>query len=138
MACERYIHQRQTNVLFTLNRTKRSSVLLLCVVRFNVNKTLYSKLACSIVALTCAKNFQFNARFCSLNQQAQAGLTQTFFSGLDWLSKFQLELITKGQLILKCLFGCFTFFQKTNKNKSTSSKVEFVRSFFGKNLGLKK
>ena len=28
------------NVLFTLNRTKRSSVLQLCVVRFNVNKTL--------------------------------------------------------------------------------------------------
>ena len=30
----------QNNVLFTLNRTKCSSVLLLCVVRFNVNKTL--------------------------------------------------------------------------------------------------
>ena len=28
------------NVLFTLNRTNRSSVLLLCVVRFNMNKTL--------------------------------------------------------------------------------------------------
>ena len=26
----------------------------------------------------------------------------------------------------KCLFGVFTFFQKTNKNKSKSSKVEFV------------
>ena len=30
-----------TNVLFTLNRTTHSSVLLLCVVRFNVNKTLF-------------------------------------------------------------------------------------------------
>ena len=29
-----------TNVLFTLNRTTRSSKTLLCVVRFNVNKTL--------------------------------------------------------------------------------------------------
>ena len=43
-----------------------------------------------------------------------------------------------GQLILTCLFGVFTFFQKTNKNKSTSSKVEFVCSFFGRNVGLKK
>ena len=31
------------NVLFTLNRTTHSSVLLLCVVRFNVNKTLIEK-----------------------------------------------------------------------------------------------
>ena len=46
--------------------------------------------------------------------------------------------LTKGQLISKCLFGVFTFFQKTKKNKSTSSKVEFVRSFFGRNVGLKK
>ena len=35
----------------------------------------------------------------------------------------------KGQLISKCLFGVSTFFQKTNENKSTSSEVEFVRSF---------
>ena len=42
-----------------------------------------------------------------------------------------------GQLISKCLFGVFTFFQETNENKSTSSEVEFVRSFFGRNFGLK-
>ena len=41
-------------------------------------------------------------------------------------------------MISKCLFGVFTFFQKTNENKSTSSKVEFVSSFFGRNVGLKK
>ena len=45
---------------------------------------------------------------------------------------------TKGQLISKCIFGVFTFFQKTNENKSTSSKVEFVCSFFGSNVSLKK
>ena len=45
---------------------------------------------------------------------------------------------SKGQSISKSLFGVFTFFQKTNKNKSTSSKVEFVRSFLGRNVGLKK
>ena len=44
----------------------------------------------------------------------------------------------KGQLILKCLFGVFTFFQKMNANKLTRSKVEIVRSFFGRNVGLKK
>ena len=45
---------------------------------------------------------------------------------------------TRGQLISKCLFGVFTFFQKTNENKLTSSKVEFVRLFFGRNVSLKK
>ena len=44
----------------------------------------------------------------------------------------------KGQLISTCIFGVFTFFQKTNENKSTGSKVEFVCSFFGRNVGLKK
>ena len=52
-----------------------------------------------------------------------------------WIITFHC---TKGQLISKCHFGAFTFFQKTNKNKSTSSKVEFVCSFFGRNVGLKK
>ena len=31
--------------------------------------------------------------------------------------------ITKGQLISKCLFGVFTFFQKTNENKSTWGSI---------------
>ena len=35
-------------------------------------------------------------------------------------------------------FGAFTFFQKTNKNKSSGRKVKFVRLFFGRNVGLKK
>ena len=45
--------------------------------------------------------------------------------------------LVKGQLISKYLFGVFTFFQKTNENKLTSSKVKFVHSFFGRNVGLK-
>ena len=49
-----------------------------------------------------------------------------------------LRRIPKGQLISKCFFGVFTFFQKTNENKSTSSKDEFVRSFFGRNVSWKK
>ena len=44
----------------------------------------------------------------------------------------------KGQLISKYLFGVFNFLQKTNKNKSDSSKIEFIRSFFGENIGWKK
>ena len=44
----------------------------------------------------------------------------------------------KGQLISKCLFGVFKLLQKTNENKSHSSKIEFVRLFFGGNVGLKK
>ena len=44
----------------------------------------------------------------------------------------------KGQLISKCLFGAFTFLQKTNKNKSISRKFKFARSYFGRNIGLKK
>ena len=44
----------------------------------------------------------------------------------------------KGQLILKCLIGVFTFCQNRNQNNWTSSKVEFVHSLFGRNIGLKK
>ena len=32
-------------------------------------------------------------------------------------------LVHNGQLISKCLFGIFTFFQKTNENKSTSKVI---------------
>ena len=42
---------------------------------------------------------------------------------------------TKGQIISKCLFGVFNFYQKTNENTSHTSKNEF-RSFFGRILGL--
>ena len=55
-----------------------------------------------------------------------------------FLKRIELKLIQcKGQLISKFLFGVFTFFQKTSENKSTSSKVEFVHSFFGRNICLK-
>ena len=37
------------------------------------------------------------------------------------MEKQTIQRFTKGQLISKCLFGVFTFFQKTNENKSTSS-----------------
>jgi hypothetical protein len=46
--------------------------------------------------------------------------------------------ISKGQLMSKCLFGDFNFFQKTNENTSHSSKSEFVHSFFGRIRGYKK
>ena len=55
-----------------------------------------------------------------------------------YLENSNKKMNTKGQLISKCLFGVFIFFQKTNKNKSTGSKNEFVCSFFGRNVGLEK
>ena len=48
------------------------------------------------------------------------------------------KLKPKGQIISKCLFSVFTFFQKTKENNSMSSKVEFVCSLFGRNVSLKK
>ena len=48
-----------------------------------------------------------------------------------------IGIIVKGQLISKCLFGVFNFFQKTNENKSTgdiivvksNSFVRFLEEF---------
>jgi hypothetical protein len=45
----------------------------------------------------------------------------------DFLTKI---LKVKGQIISKCLFGVFNFFQKTNENTSHSSKNKFICSFF--------
>ena len=42
---------------------------------------------------------------------------------------FLVDSEAKGQLISKCLLGVFTFFQKTNKSKSTSIKLNlFIHS----------
>ena len=48
---------------------------------------------------------------------------------------------TKGQIISKSDFGVFDFFKKQQKQvdlRFLCSKVEFVCSFFGGNVGLKK
>ena len=60
------------------------------------------------------------------------------WSRISFITKVFSLYIPKGRLISKSLFCVFTFFQKTNENKSTSSKVEFVRSFFGRNFSWKK
>ena len=39
------------------------------------------------------------------------------------------DLIAKGQIISKCLFRVFNFFQKTNDNKLHSSKNELISYF---------
>ena len=57
-------------------------------------------------------------------------------SGLVWNVPFWRLDSFKGQLISKCLFVVFNFFQKTNKNTSHSSKNEFIHSFFGRIHGL--
>ena len=54
-----------------------------------------------------------------------------FVNSMFFLNHFiytVIKLLGKGQLISKCLFGVFTFFQKLNENTSTSSKVESVFS----------
>ena len=88
------------------------------------------------------KKCTFNSTFIlSINQrsilhQLQPHFICNFIANEKLLNNY-LTLI-KGQLISKYLFGVYTFFQETNKNKSTSSKVEFVHSFFVRNVGLKK
>ena len=42
------------------------------------------------------------------------------------------SLVGKGQLISKCIFGVFNFFQKMNKNTSHNSKNKLICSFFGR------
>ena len=49
---------------------------------------------------------------------------------------YKKMLLAKGQLISKCLFGVFNFFQKMNENTSHSSKNKFFRSLFGRIYGL--
>ena len=53
---------------------------------------------------------------------------------LPWGCAGIIEKCAEGQIILECLFGVFNFLQKTNNLRFHSSKVEFVRSFFGGNI----
>ena len=53
-------------------------------------------------------------------------------SGLGCTLIVFLQKVAKGQRISKCLFGIFSFFQKTYENTSHSSKNEFICSFFGR------
>ena len=51
-----------------------------------------------------------------------------------------IEDLGKRQLILKGLFGILEFFQKTNEriqHSTVRQKTEFVRSLFGRIVGLK-
>ena len=44
--------------------------------------------------------------------------------------QFFSPLCFKGQLISKCIFGAFKFFQKTNENKSTWGIIVVKSNFF--------
>ena len=50
--------------------------------------------------------------------------------------KLSFFKFVKGQIISKRFFPGRGFFQKTNENTSHTSKNEFIRSFFGRILGL--
>ena len=59
----------------------------------------------------------------------------------SFLPKYQQEIVRisalcKGQIISKRFFSGRGFAQKTNENTSHISKNEFIRSFFGRILGL--
>ena len=56
----------------------------------------------------------------------------TFYS--CYFTKYLLNV--KGQIISKCLFGVFNFFQKTNKIHLIVIKMNSFICFFGKNHGL--
>ena len=58
-------------------------------------------------------------------------------SSIEERLRCTLHRADKGQLISKCLSGDFNFLQYPNENKSHRSKIEFVCSFFGGNVGLK-
>ena len=73
-------------------------------------------------------------------------LSFSVFEFSNKILRINLEMMRmifdKGQLILKCLFGVFNFFQRTKKNKSiwgfmVHSKVESFVRFWEKNVGLK-
>ena len=61
---------------------------------------------------------------------------------LSLLVQYTTDLHLGRQLISKCLFGVFNFFQKNERKhvdlRYHSNKDEFVRLFFGRIVGLKK
>ena len=57
-------------------------------------------------------------------------------SNPGYLLKYFLLSVAKGQLILKGLFGILKFFQKFDI-VLLGKKNEFIRSFFGRIVGLK-
>ena len=70
------------------------------------------------------------------------GLVLTGNWNINVQGNYALQLIskqksdTKGQIISKRFFSGRGFAQKTNENTSHTSKNEFIRSFFGRILGL--
>ena len=59
-----------------------------------------------------------------------------FISFIGLIKLLKTSSSVKGQIISKCLFVVFNFFQKPNENTLHSSKNEFICSFFGRILGL--
>ena len=78
----------------------------------------------------CSVNFNFDQKICgryrsgALQSRTWVKALGTFLlhENSSLFTKNFLEKlcrVVKGQLISKCLFGVFNFFQKTNENKST-------------------
>ena len=93
-----------------------------------VEKICIQKKICS-----CPLKYKFSTYPLTKGQLISKTNCQVANSSKKWTNEF---VCTKGQIISKCLFGVFNFFQKTNKNTSHCSKNEFICSFFGRIHGL--
>ena len=109
---------------------------------FGTLEYLHLRYACNLLTVT-----KVQMSFCAINHHVHPLMQnyrfqhQKYGLTVQWRQDSKSDIIfifIKDQLILKFLFSVFTFFQKTNKNKSASSKVEFVCSFVRRSVSLKK
>ena len=78
---------------------------------------------------TCSFKFLTQALIC-VKKTLKYNLLKVFKHLESILSRFWI--VCKGQIISKCFFSGWGFFQKTNENTLHTSKNEFIYSFFGR------
>ena len=113
---------------------------------FKSNHWLFLVLKLRIFRSKIKNNFRYN-NLLRPDKQIDDNITLRFVEGsevfsfqlmitVDWKTQFNSSIeqmnLTKGQIISKCLFGVFNFFQKKKKNMLHGSKNEFICSFFGR------
>jgi hypothetical protein len=89
-----------------------------------VSVTIEARVDTTVWQLTASDMSQNNA-----SKSVHYITHQGYYTSLGYI---KLSERGKGQIISKCLFGVFNFFQKTNEKKSHSSKNEFICLFFGR------
>ena len=146
------INNSSTKHVSTSLNKREGSPLPLCCITYNACSLLvHSVFFCYKPLLTQTKHYVFFQIYSPANisniyrpsqfEKVHSERFQSFFlqtstdadlscQGCQKIRKFWKN--TKGQIFSKCLIGAFTFSQKTNENKSSSSKDELFRSFFGR------